>query len=97
MIETSAALMNSKDSLRLLQDDSSRASILGTPIYTLGGDRIRINDKIYDLTPEIYKALSSTSYSGKIMSNENDILMMNNIKNPLSYSGIGEISSKKFI
>ena len=31
------------------------ASILGVPIYTLGGDELRRRDNDYELTPEIYK------------------------------------------
>ena len=57
MTETLGALMNSKNSLKLIPDDSSRATILRVPINTLGVDRIQINDSVYDLTPEIYNAL----------------------------------------
>ena len=53
MMEVLGALINSKSSLTLIQNDSGRESILRTPIYTLGGDKIPINDNIYDLTPEI--------------------------------------------
>ena len=67
MIETLSALMNSTKSLKMIQGDLGRASILRTPIYTLGGDRIRIKDNVCDLTPEIYRALPSTSYNGKTM------------------------------
>ena len=69
MTETLGALMNSKNSSKLIPDDSGRASILGVPINTLGGDRIQINDNIFDLTPEIYKALSFTGYTGNTMKN----------------------------
>ena len=78
MMETLGAPMNSKKSLKLSQDDSGRTSILRIPIATLGGDRIRINEKIFDILPEIYKTLTSTSYTVKTMMHENDILMMNN-------------------
>ena len=44
MKETLGSPMNSKNSLRIMQDASGRAPILGTPVFTLGGDRIRIND-----------------------------------------------------
>ena len=67
MKETLGALMNSKNSLKIKQDDSDRASILGIPIYTTGGGRIKINENVHDITPEIYKALSSTSNTGKSM------------------------------
>ena len=56
---------------------------------------IQINDNVYDLTPEIYKALSYTGYTGKTMKNENDILMMNNIIRDLGYKGIGDGPSNR--
>ena len=38
MTETLGALLNRKNSLELLQDDSGKASILGADIITLSGD-----------------------------------------------------------
>ena len=67
MMETLGVLMNSKNTLKVIQDESGRASILGTPIYTLGSDRKRMNDIIYDLTREIFNAIFSTSYTGGTM------------------------------
>ena len=96
MTETLGALMNRKNSLKLKQDDSGRASILRTPINTLGDDRIQIKDNIYDLTPEIYKALSCTGYTGKTMKKKKDILMMKNIVRDLGYTGVGDRDSKHF-
>ena len=37
----------------------SGANILAVPIQTLAGDKIKMNENVYDLTPEIHKALSS--------------------------------------
>ena len=93
-METSGALTKSKNSLKLLQDDSGRASILGSPINILGGDTIQLNDNIYTLTPELYKFLSPTSYTGKFMKNEYDISMMNIIKIDINYTGVGDKSSE---
>ena len=45
-METIGALMNSKNSLKIIQDDSNRASILEVPIHSLGAERIRINDNV---------------------------------------------------
>ena len=95
MTETLGALMNSKNSLKLILDDSGRASILGVPINTLGGDRIQMNGNIYDLTPEIFKALTYTGYTGITMKKENDILMMNNIVRYLGYTGNDDRDSKR--
>ena len=64
MMETLGFSINSETTLKLLQDDSGRTSILGTPIYTLGGDSIQLKDNIFTLTLKIFKTLSSTSYTG---------------------------------
>ena len=96
MTKTLGSLMSSANSLKIKATPSG-ASILGVPIITLGGDRIQINDNVYDLTPEIYKALSNTGYTGNTMKNENDILMMNNIIRDLGYTGDGDRDSKRKI
>ena len=94
MTKTLGRLMSSANSLKI-KSSRSGATILGVPIYTLGGDRIQIKDNIYDLTPEIYKALSYTGYTGKTMKNENDILMLNIIIRGLEYTGFGDYASKR--
>ena len=86
--------MSSANSLRM-KSSPSGASILGVPIYTLCGDKLRIRDNDYELTPEFYKALSFTGYTGKSMKKEIDILMMSNILNDLGYTGIGDRDSKR--
>ena len=91
----SGSLRNSRISLKTTQDEFGQANILGMPLQKSGGDRIEKRDKIYDFTPEIHKALSSTSYNGKTMKNESDILMMNNIIRDLGCTGIGDKSSKR--
>ena len=92
MKKTLGRLMSSANSLKI-NTTRSGATILGVPINILGGDRMQIKNNIYDLTPEIYKALSYTGYDGKTMKNENDILMLNNIIRDLGYTGIGDHKS----
>ena len=94
MTKTLGRLMSSANSLKIIASPSG-PTILGVSIYTLGGDRIQIKDNIYDLTPEIYKALSYTGYDGPTMKNQNDILMLNNIIRDLGYTGIGDNKSKR--
>ena len=94
MTKTLGRLMSSANSLKITSSPSG-ATILGVPIYTLGGDTIQIKDNVYDLTPEIYKALSYTGYEGKNLKNENDILMLNNIIRDLGYTGRGDHQSKR--
>ena len=93
--EMIGSLMRSKNSLKITRDESRRANILGVPIQMSGADTIKINENIYELTPEIYKALSDTGYTGKNMKNESDILMMNNIIRHLGYTGVGDRDSKR--
>ena len=89
MTRTLGRLLSSSNSLKI-KPSPSGATILGVPFNTLGGDRIQTKDNIYDLTPEIYKALSNTGYTGDTMKNAADILMMNNIKNDLVFTGVGD-------
>ena len=93
MTKTLSRLMSSANSLKI--KSTPGRTILGVPINTLGGDRIQIKDNIYDLTPEIYKALSYTGYTGKTMKNENVILMLNNIIRDSGYTGLGDYPSKR--
>ena len=67
-----------------IKSTPSGATLVNSPIYTLGGDTARIKDNVYDLTPETHQALS-TIYTGK---NIKDILMINNM-NDLGDTGIG--------
>ena len=94
MAKTLGSLMSSSNSLRT-KPSPSGPTIRGVPIYTLGGDRIRIKDNVYGITPDIYKTLSYTGYTGETMKNENDILMMSNIINDLAYTSIGDRRSNR--
>ena len=66
MTKTLGRLMSSANSLKR-KPSPFGASILGVPIYTLGGDKLRLRDSDYDLTPDIYKALPYTEYTGETM------------------------------
>ena len=94
MTKSLGRLMSSSNSLKK-NFGPSGATILGVPIYTLGEDKLRIRNIVYDLTPEIYQALSYTGYTGDTMKNENDILMLKNIINDLGYTGVGDRDSKR--
>ena len=94
MTKTLGSLMSSPTSLRITAN-AFGPETLGVPVYTLGGDKLRIRDTDYELTLEIHKALSSTGYTGKSMKNESDILMMSNIIDHLGYTGIGDRDSKR--
>ena len=95
MREMIGSLMNSRNSLKIIHDESGRANILGVPIQILEADTILINENLYDLTPEIYKALSSTSYTGKTMKNEDDILTMYNTVRVSGYTGVDDKKSNR--
>ena len=79
MKETHISLTRASNSLRLKQDNSGNISTLRRQICTLRGDKIKINDNIYELTSELHETFSSTSYTGKTMKNENNIRTLYNI------------------
>ena len=96
MPNTISKLMSSKNSLKIDQDERTGGpSINGIPILILGGDSWKIGDNVYEITPEIHKALSSTLYTGETMKNENDILMLNNILRDVKHTGERDRDSKR--
>ena len=89
MKNTIGELMSSKNSSKTNQDErTGGASINGTPVLIIGGDSMKIKDNVYEMTPEIHKALSPTGYTGETMKSENDISMMNNILGDVNHTGI---------
>ena len=89
------SLMNSKYSLKIIQDGLNRAIILGVPIQISENDTIQRKENIYELTPEIFKALTYPTYTGRTMNNESDILKMYNIIRDLKYTGIENRESNR--
>ena len=88
--ETFKNLTETSNSLKLNKDKNGNLSILGVPIQSLGGDKIQIYNNIYEFTPEIHKALSHTSYTGKSTKNENDHRTLYNFLVDVGYSGVGD-------
>ena len=89
------SLSNSENSLKITEDKFGYAHILGTPIKSFENDSIKIKENVYELTPEIYRALTYASYPGNTMKNEYDILMMYNIIKDIGYNGVGDRDSKR--
>ena len=79
--------MNSKISLKNTQYESGRAIILGVPIEVSEADTKKINEKIYEITPEVFKALSNLLYTGNTMKNDDDFLMLYNKLKDVNYTG----------
>ena len=86
--------MSSSNSLKT-KPSPSGPTVLGVPLYTLGGDKMKIRDYDYELTRKIYEALSFTGYTGKTRENEDDNLMINKIVDDLGYTGVGDRDSKR--
>ena len=98
MKNTIGKIMSRKKSLGIDQGRRTGGeSINKKSVLFLGGDSWKIGDNVYEITPEIHKALSSTRYTGERMKKENDILMMNNIIIGLGYTGIGDKNSNRKI
>ena len=86
MQELIGSLMRSHNSFKLIQDESGKGTILGVPIQ-ISSDSIKINENVYKLTPEVYKALSNPLYTGNTMKNDDDFLMLYNISKDVKYTG----------
>ena len=63
--------MKSQSSPTNDQNDLGQTSINCTAVQISSGDSMKMKDNVYDLTPEMHKALSSTGYTGKNMTNDN--------------------------
>ena len=61
----------------------------------MGGDTIRIKDKVCELTDEKHKTLFSTGYTGKNMKKDFDILMFTNIIDDIDNTVIGNKNLKR--
>ena len=72
MKETLGFSTKSRNSLRIEQDALGQASINGTHIQILGSDSSKLNDNVYELTPELHKSLSSTGFTGKNLKDDSD-------------------------
>ena len=74
-------------SLKKNQDKNHNMSILGIPIRSVGGDKIQLYDNIYEFTPEIHKAFSNSSYTGKSMENKDHRRTLNKFLVDIGYNG----------
>ena len=79
-------LSETSNILKLNKDEDDNLSILGIPIKQLGGDKLLVNDNIYEFIPEKHKALSNENYTGKSMKNKDDRLTLYNFLTDLGYA-----------
>ena len=61
----------------------------------MGVDKIEIKDNIYDSTPQIHNALSTTGYTGSQMKKHSDMLFFHIILKDIGYAGGGDKNSKQ--
>ena len=88
--DTLKSLENRSDNaLKIVKDEADNLTILNTPLRSLGGDKILIdNNNVYDLSTEMHKALSNSSYTGKSMKDDNDQLNLYNFLTDIGYTKI---------
>ena len=78
---------NDSNALKMIKDEHGNLSILNTPVKSLGGDKILIdNNKEYDLSTEMHKALSNSTYTGKSMRDKNEQLKLYNFLTDIGYT-----------
>ena len=83
------ALMQTFSSISI-KSTASGARFLKTPIYTMVGDTFRMKDNIDELTDKTHKDLFSSSFTGKGMMEDPDILMLGNNIHVIRYTGTGD-------
>ena len=88
--DTLKSLENKSDNaLKLVKDEANNMSILNKPIKSLGDNKILLdNNKVYDLSTEMHKALSNSSYTGKSMRDNDDQLKLYNFLTDVGYTKI---------
>ena len=88
--DTFRSLENQSDNaLKIVKDEANNMSILNKPIKSLGDNRILLdNNKVYDLSNEMHKALSNSSYTGKSMRDNDDQLKLYNFLTDVGYTKI---------
>ena len=75
----------SKKFFKAIRNEQGKLSWNNKVIEPLGGNKIKIDNKEFNLTPEIQKALTSTNYNFKNM-NDDDILNFANILETVDYN-----------
>ena len=88
--DTFESLSGTSTSLKLNKDKIDNLCILDTPIRSIGGDKIQVYDNIYEVTPQIHKALSNPSYTGKSMKNESVKKNLYNFLTDIGYNGLSD-------
>ena len=85
--DTFKSLESTNTSLKVNKNEDGDFKILGTPTKRLGGDKVLVNDNIYEFSPEIHKALSNENYTGKSMRDINDKKTLYNFLRDIKYNG----------
>ena len=68
--------MESSKPLSIEQDYSGRATPFEFPIQTLGGDLIRKSANVYEITDDLFEALSLIEYIASSLKNHFDVLFV---------------------
>ena len=84
--DTFRSLTNETNALKLVKDEEGNLTILNTPIKSLGDNKLLVNNnRVYDLSSEMHKALSNSTYTGKSMRDRNDQLKLYNFLTDIGY------------
>ena len=77
-------MARSNNKFKIVKDNQNHAMLNDIYINPMGGNNMKIGENIYELTPEIQKALTETNYKFNKMS-DNDILNFSNILREINY------------
>ena len=94
LISTFAYMNKSKNFFKAVRNDQGKLSWNNKVIEPLGGNKIKIDNKEFTLTPQIQKAMTATDYNFKSM-NDDDILNFANILKTVNYNSKQDFNSTR--
>ena len=87
-------MANSNNKFKIVKDNRGRVMINDGFLNVMGGNDVKFGENIYELTPEIQKALTETSYNFDKRSDK-DIISFNRIQCEINYNPNDDRKSKR--
>ena len=94
LVMTFPNMNQSKNFFKAVRNDEGKLSWNNKVIEPLGGNKIKIDNKEFTLTPDIQKAMTATDYNFRNM-NDEDILNFANILKTVDYNSKQDFNSTR--
>ena len=91
---TLVAMKGNRNQFKRAKNEQGRRTINGVDFKIVGENNLKIGNNTYELTPEIQKALTQTSYDFNKMSGK-DIFIFSHILNEINYDPKSDCKSER--